>query len=287
MRNLRFWKRESKSDKDHHDAPVIGKFGIGPRPDVGEFSLPDDPEIAARVNALQKRRESLANELRVAEEAGEPDNQWRRQIALVSEALEAIDRERASASNVEGSPGSPLPAIPVTDVSVAMDPVATVRFRIGGTAFVYAEDLDWAERGTQVARSDLHRDEGDIEALIPLDYPPDQRTALIQHLEGSVFTFATDLRDRSIEGQQLPEATLADLARPSEEYGDWLDWSGHSPLHQSRQYGLSQLREEQDRLEHERTQLLEEEAKMVEAIPVIRRRLADIEQQLAALTGAG
>lgn len=285
MRWLRFWKRESSTGEEQSAAPPIGKFGISPRTDVGAQSLPADPESAARIAALQKRREALEQELRVAEEAAEPDNQWRRQVALISEALEAVDREQATVAEVKGVPGAPLPSTPVAEVSMTMDPVATVRFRIGDTGFVYAEELDWAERGTQIARSDLHRDAGDVATLIPPDYPPDQCAALVEHLEGSLFTFATDLRDRTIEGQQMPDATLADMAEPATEFGGWLDWLGHSPVAQSRQYRLSQLRDEQNRLETERAQLLEEESKMIESIPVIRRRLADVEQQLARLTG--
>ncbi len=168
-----------------------------------------------------------------------------------------------------------------------MEPVATVQFTIGESDFVYAEELDWAERGTQIARSDLHRDQGDIGQVLPADLPADQREHVVEHLEGSLFAFASDVRDRAIEGQPLPEATLTDLARPSSEFGGWLEWSGQSPIAQARQIELNRLRAEQERLEHERTQLHEEESKMIESIPVIRRRLADVEQRLTSLTTSG
>lgn len=287
MRSLRFWKRESKTEDQHAEAPVVGKFGIAPRTDLGAQSLPADPDLAARAAALQKRRKALEQELRVAGEAAEPDNQWRHQAALISEALEAIKRDHFTVSTVEGVTGAPMPPVPVTGVAVTMDPVASVRFRIGDTEFVYAEELDWAERGTQIARSDLHRESGDVASLIPPDYPSDQRAALLNHLEGSLFTFATDLRDRAIDGRPPPSATLSDLAKPSTEFGGWLDWSGNSPIAQARQIDLNRLREEQERLEAERSQLLDEEARLLDAIPVIRRRLVDVEQQLAALTSQG
>lgn len=285
MRGLRFWKRDSPVE-DGAEAPVATKFGIRPRAECGISALPPDPELAVRATALLARRDALVHELLVAEEAVERDNQWRRQVALISEALESVARDRAALADVRGVPGAPVPPLPVSNMSVSLDPVATVRFQIGETALVYAEDLDWAERGHQIARSDLHLEHGEISALIPSDFSPVQRSELTRHLESSVFVFATDVRDRALNDEQLPLGTLVDLAEPSTEYGGWLDWSGQSPAAQARQLDLYRLREEQDRLESEQTKLLDEEAKMIEAIPVIRRRLADAEQQLQALMKA-
>jgi hypothetical protein len=284
MRRLQFWKREPPPEREQVETPVIDKFGIKPRMDLGVQALPDDPAVAARALALARRRDVLLQELRIAEEAEEPDNQWRRQIALVTEALELVEREQEALGKTDGRTGQPLPPTPITGISVSMDPVATVRFQIGETAFDYAEELDWAERGTQIARSDLQRNEGTVEALVPASFPAEQRADAIDHLEGSLFTFATDMRDRAIEDQPLPEATLADLARPSAEFGGWLDWSGQSPVDQARHLELNRLRAERERLERERTQLLEDEARTIETLPVVRRRLADVEQQLKSLT---
>ncbi len=284
MRGLRFWKRESTTEAEVDAPPATSKFGIPPRGDLGPPDLPDDPDIAAKATALHRSREALANELRVAEVAGEPDNQWRHEIGLISEALESIDRERSALGDTRPPVGQPLPPVPVTGISVDLEPAPTVSFQIGDIAFAYAEELDWAERGTQVALSDLYRERGDIAALLPRGFPPDQRPAVVEHLEGSLFTFATDLRDRALNGAVMPQTTLADLAAPSAEFGAWLDWSGQSPVAQARQIGLNRLREEVDRLENERARLLEEEAKAVESIPVIRRRLADIDQKIAALS---
>jgi hypothetical protein len=286
MRRLQFWKRETAPEQKPVETPVIAKFGISPRTDIGVQDLPDDPDTAARASALAKRRDALLQELRIAEEAEQPDNQWRRQIALVTEALGSIERDRDAVADVHGPAGHVLPRTPISDIDVSLDPVATVRFSIGETGFKYAEELDWAERGTQIARSDLIREQGEIERLVPIDFPAEQREALIEHLEGSLFTFATDVRDRVIENQPLPGATLADLARPSEELGGWLDWSGQSPIAQARQLELHRLRAEQERLANERTQLLDEESKAMESIPVVRRRLADVEHQLSTLMGS-
>ena len=285
MRRLRFWKRDSRVE-DAAQAPVATKFGIRPRADLGISALPADPVLAARATALLARRDALVQELLVAEEAVERDNQWRRQVALISEALVIVARERAALADVRGVPGETVPPLPVSTISVSMDPAVTVRFRIGETALVYAEDLDWAERGHQIARSDLHLEHGEISALIPSNFSPVQRSELARHLEGSVFVFATDIRDRALNDEQLPVGTLADLAKPSTQYGGWLDWAGQSPAAQARQLDLNQLHEEQERLEKERIHLLDEEAKMIEAIPVIRRRFADVDHQLQALLNA-
>src|SRR5687768_17591059 len=139
MRGLRFWKRESTTDTDAVDPPFTSKFGIQPRHDLRVPNLPNDPDIAARAAALQKRRDSLVKELRTAEEAGEPGNQWRRQIGLINEALEAIERERSALVDEHIVAGEQLPPLPIADIAVELELAPTVRFRVGDVSFVYEE----------------------------------------------------------------------------------------------------------------------------------------------------
>ena len=82
MDKFRFWKRKP-ADQPHADSPVIKKFNVSPRTDVGTQGLPADPENASRVAAMRRRRESIVNELEAARSANEPNNRWRQEIKLI------------------------------------------------------------------------------------------------------------------------------------------------------------------------------------------------------------
>ena len=228
----------------------------------------------------------MANELNAAEAASGPDNRWRSEIRLIDQALEEIAQDLSQVGSAPGEAGWPLPTIPVTEIEVALEPVVQVQLRIGESEFAYAEPIDWAERGSQLARSDLALERGDIAALVPVEYPGD-RNALIDHLGQSLFVFASDLRDRALAGESMPAATLADLARPSQRFGGWLDWAGHSAIEQAWDSERSRLTGESERLIGERAALIADEAKVAEQLPFIRRRLAEIDKEIGALLEQG
>ena len=82
----------------------------------------------------------------------------------------------------------------------------------------------------------------------------------------------------------VPPATLADLARPSSEFGGWLDWHGNSLFAQSVQLQKRELLADRDRLEAERAGLVEEESKTAENLPFAQRRLAEVDREIAEVT---
>lgn len=282
MERLKFWKRKS-SQATADEAPVIKRFNIQPRTDVGAASLPSDPDRAARLVALHKRRGALVHDLSAAEEAAAEQNRWRTEVTLIDQAIEETDRDLADLGRTTPNPGAALPPTEVTDVSIETEPAIQVRFRIGDEQFIFAEEIDWAERGHQLARSELLPQSGNVAALIPTGFPADQRTDLEQHLQRSLFVLASDLRDRSLDGTALPTATLADLARPSVEFGGWLDWAGQSATQQELEAARYRLLAERERLEKERILLVEDQAKTAENLPIARRRLADIEREIEAI----
>ena len=166
--------------------------------------------------------------------AATDENRWRAEIDLIAQAIHEIDADLAAIdATPPDPPGAELPATPITDVAVETAPVARVKFRIGDMPFSYAEEIDWAERGTQLARSELMLDAGNVEAVIPSVFPADQRQPVREHLARSLFAFASDLRDHALNNESIPQATLADLARPSTEFGGWLDWTGQSVRNRS------------------------------------------------------
>jgi hypothetical protein len=159
-----------------------------------------------------------------------------------------------------------------------------VSFGIGAERFVYAEELDWAERGFQIARSDLQREEGDAAALVPTDVPPGERDELVSVLSASLFAFATEARDATLEERPLPTAaTLADFARPDPTFGGWTEWDGSSPRRRAHEERIAALAREADRLRAERDEELEEEARWQERLPIAQRRLRDVDEEIAAL----
>ena len=282
MERLKFWKWKEPTPRVEA-VPVIKRFNIQPRTDVGTLQLPADPDQAARLVSLRKRREALVHDVASAEEAGTEHNRWRSEIALIDQAMSEIDRDLSEIGASVAPAGSPLPSTPISNVTCETDVGIQVQFRIGEVEFHYAEEIDWAERGHQIARSELIREHGDIDALIPGEFPASERAALQSHLERSLFAFASDVRDRALNGQDPPSATLADLARPSPEFGGWLDWTGQSPIQMAQETERNRLREELDRLQAEVARLIEDEAKTAERLPIARRRLIELDREIEAI----
>jgi len=284
---LKFWKRGQTDQPAIEPVPTIKRFNIQPRTDIGTLGLPADPDQAARLVALRKRREALAHDVESASHATTEDNRWRAEIKLIVQAIHEIDADVA-AINAEppGPPGVTLPPTPITDVAIETAPVARVKFRIGNTPFSYAEEIDWAERGTQLARSELVLDEGNVDAVIPSVVPADQRQSLREHLARSLFAFASDLRDRALNNESIPQATLADLAQPSTEFGGWLDWTGQSARKQEREVARANLFAERQRLMADRAKLIEDQNKIAENLPIARRRLAELDREIETITAS-
>jgi hypothetical protein len=282
LERLKFWKPKEPAP-GIEAVPVIRRFNIQPRTDVGTLGLPADPDQAARLVSLRKRREALMHDVASAEEAGQEHNRWRTEIALIDQAMAETDRDLSEIGTAVAPPGSPLPATPIAQVTCETDPAIKVQFRIGVADFHYAEEIDWAERGHQIARSELIAEQGNIDAVIPQGFPESERAALRSHLERSLFAFASDVRDRALNGQDPPSGTLADLAKPSPEFGGWLDWTGQSAIKMEQETERNRLREELDRLQAELARLIEDEAKTAERLPIARRRLLELDREIEAI----
>jgi hypothetical protein len=283
MDRFKFWSRPKQPDHQPV-AETPKRFDVQPRTDVGAQGLPADPDRAARLMALRRRRQSVLLEVTAAEDAASEHNRWRAQRLLLEQAIEEIDGDITGLDQARGEPGAPLPPTPVTNVTIETEPLVTVQFQIGEERFRYAEEIDWAERGFQLARSELHREAGDVARLLPPDLPEKHFGPLAKHLDASLFVYASDLRDRALEGQAIPDATLADLARPSTEHGGWLDWLGQSPIAQARDIERNRLAAERVRLSSERDHLRAEQEKLTEQLPFARRRLAEVDREIEKVT---
>lgn len=285
----RFWQK-GESDR----APAVPPAGTPGRSRAAE-SGPSaarrregatDPDRERRLNDLRRRRQDALFDVERAEQALAADNPWQERIDLLTESLATIDAELRAVDALPAVPSYPLPPTSIRDLVATADEPADVAFAIGDQTFRFREEIDWDQRGGPTVRGDLRPQAGDAAALIPPETPPNLRDALLQHLTDSLLVFATDLRDRALNGEALPESpTLADLARPCPACGGWQDWRGRCAECARRDLRRQALRAEADRLEAERTAEAEERYRLADRLPIARRRLAQLDADLAALGG--
>lgn len=253
---------------------------------VDERSAPrlrPDPSVAEQRDAYERRRISLQFDVDQGELASDPDNPWTHRIELLSEALVNVEEELRQAEQVQPGPYHPVPATPITDLRVDRGNGIALSFRIGNEGFAFEEVLDWAERGTQIARPELVQTAGDVSVLVPAKTPPELVEPLRQHLRDSVVTFAIDARDRTLDEEPLPaDATLADLARPCKECGGWTDWKGHCDTCSTRKARAQELFRERTHLLKERANEAEERHRLADRLPLARHRMRDLENEIAA-----
>ncbi|MBA2520186.1 MAG: hypothetical protein H0V24_11005 [Chloroflexia bacterium] len=272
----RFWEKERPPEPDPPEAPPTRRPSRWQRPPLA------DPAQRDKLDQLRRRREMIAHDLERAESARQPDNPWQERIALLDASLATIGADLAAVDHLPPEPGFSLPATPITGIEATGGEPAAITFQIGPERFVFEEETDWDQRGGPVVRGELRRRAGEVARLVPADIPIDGRDALIAHLTDSVTVFATDLRDRALEGEPLPvQPTLAGLARPDPDFGGWRDWRGASATAARRAWRRQQLHAESIRLLTERETELEDRAKWAERLPVARRRLADLDEQIA------
>lgn len=282
----------SGSDSTPPPANTIRRTPVSPRevsPQLKQAIERRDPGSAPqrtpeqrKLDGLRRQRMSILFDIEQGETAASPDNPWTQRMALLTEAMATVQQDVAVASVVIPGPFAPLPSIPIEIEAISIDDVATVRFNIGHENFRYGEDPDWADRSRLVTRGELLRQSGTPANLIPPNTPSTLVEPLTLHLTDSLFVLAADLRDRTLEDEPLPgEPTLTDLAQPCPTCGGWTDWRGTCQVCAQRQATLAALRREENRLLDERIIEAEERHKLVEGLPLAKRRLRDVEAELS------
>ncbi len=243
----------------------------------------NDPDERRRAG-LRRQRVAILYDIEQGELATSADNPWNNRINLLTGALETITSDLQRVSTVEPGPYHPMPATPIRIERVEVEGAAVVEFTIGAERFSYAEEPDWAERGHQIAPPELLHRAGDATELVPDDTPEHLLSSAQEHLAGSLFVFAASLRDHVLDGEPLPETpSVADLARPCPDCGGWTDWRGTCQACARRNAGIAALKREEARLLDDRKQEAEERHRLVEGLPIARRRLRDVETELARL----
>lgn len=242
-----------------------------------------EASVEERRAAYDRKRLAILYDIQQGELAADPENPWKHRIELLTEALATVDDDLRATLNPGKSPFHPLPETPISGIEVDRGDAVRVAFRIGEEPFEFGEVLDWAERGHQIARPELRPLRNNVSPLIPDDTPDDLREPLKAHLADSVFTFATDLRDRALDEDSSPEnVTLADLARPCPDCGGWTNWGGRCPVCTARKAEQQSLKRERTRLLSERASEAEERHRLAERLPIALRRLAELDKEIAA-----
>jgi hypothetical protein len=278
------WKRLFGRNEDAAPPPAPSPPEPNDRGIVRRRPRAADPATQARLDALHQRRDMAAYDLERAESAREEQNPWRERMALLDQSLATIEEDLRALDATPALPPVPLPETPITGIAVSLEEPVSIAFTIGPERFRWEEEIDWDQRGGPVVRGQMRQRAGDAASLVPPDVPEDRREALARHLAESSTVFALDLRDRALEDEPLPEApTLADLARPCPVCGDWLDWRGHCDTCATRAYRRQTLHAEAARLAQDRDNEEEDRHKWAERLLVARKRLADLDAEIAGL----
>lgn len=226
----------------------------------------------------EAKRQELLYDIEQGELATQPDNPWSERAGLLGEALEQIEADIAEVRNHPPSPYAPFPPTPVTGIRVSGDDAKSVSVTIGKQEFTWTEVLDWSERGHQLAAPELVLQAGDVGSIDLASIPAELRGSARHHLADSLAVFAADMRDRALEHEEIPgQLTLADFARPCSACGGWTDWRGRCDACAARKGREHQLLQERTRLLDERAAQAEERHRLIERLPLARRRLADFD----------
>lgn len=242
-----------------------------------------------RLARLLERRAALQYDLAQAEQALLPENRWTERIRELEAALAELEVEL---TQLEVSPAqAPEPALPAVAVKVTVDAEAqpaTVSLEIDGMTFRWVEEVDWAERGHQIAPARLRRVEGDVAALLAEVGYGRPREELLETLAASLELLAMDaLAAARREGVVWVPLTLTDLARPCERCGGWRDVRGRCPTCAARDWQRQQLLLERNRLRQERDEVYRDWQRTRDRLPVVQRQLAEIEADIRALEAKG
>lgn len=237
-----------------------------------------------RLEKLNRRRDGLRFDVEQGELAQTESNPWSERIALLEETLATIVADREAANSTPAAPSWPVPELPVEALQVTAGEPASVRFSISSESFLYAEEIDWDQRGGAVVRGDLRHQDGEFSKIVPPETPESLQLALENHLDSSLMTFATDMRDRALnqEGQH-EHLALSDMASPCPVCGGWREWGGRCPACTTRDQRLQTLQAESLRIMDERAAEADVRHRLIERLPLSRRRLADVEEELTSM----
>ncbi len=285
-----FWKSSDETkpgtpaESDQTDRPRTASYSSPPplRPPIASVLSPERRE--RRIGDLIRRRDGLRFDIEQGELARSADNPWQERIVLLQESMATVAADRAQLAAIDPEPTWHVPPLAVTDPAVAVAEPTRVSFRIGDLLFEFVEATDWDNRGGMVVRGDLRRTAGDAAAISagvaeptpPLDWQP--------ILDSALMTFALALRDAALEATETPAvSTLRDIIREDVAVGGWINLHGTNNVRVQRAFQRQELRAEEERLRLELTREDEQRRTLIDRLPVARKRLATVMDDLETL----
>ncbi|MEJ7838038.1 MAG: hypothetical protein WKF81_04435 [Thermomicrobiales bacterium] len=281
-----FWKRKNKEAESETESAATESLPPHMQQIIQDRKRPDgaSPDLQTKLSRLERNRLASLYDIEQGELAIQAGNPWQQRIQLLTEAMATVQADLNETKLIRRSPSSPPPDVSIEAIGAEIEPIAAVRFTIGEETFLYEEELDWSERGHQLAQSELQRRSGDVSQVIPEDAAGSLRDPLVRHLDESLFVFASDMRDRALDQLSLPQAvSLKDLAKPCPVCGGWTDWLGRCQACRQREAALQDLKREENRLLTERGREAEEQYRLKERLPIARRRLRDLDADIETL----
>lgn len=280
MPRWKLWKRSrSASPGQEFDGQAttqtsVRGFRLPPPRESRLSGLPSDPSTTSRL----ERHESLRRELDLAESAANDQSQWTNRVNEIDEAIESLDLElRAPVSRID-RPLPGLPEAPIVLVAIKPDAPSEIQLSVNEQALRFAEEIDWAERGTNIVRGELMLNDLDRQRLAEALPVEDRDRDLI---ETSLIELATAVRNATLEGTQPPDLPqLNQLLSPCPICGDLRLWNGVCLTCSQRSHLRQQLLEQRQRLFGERDSVIRERESLVEQLPILRKRVAESAKSL-------
>lgn len=285
-----FWKSSDETKpgtptgSEQTDQPRTASYSSPPPLRTPTASVLSPERRERRIGDLIRRRDGLRFDIEQGELARSVDNPWQERIALLQESMATVAADRAQLAAIDPEPTWHVPPLAVTDPAVAVAEPTRVSFRIGDLLFEFVEATDWDNRGGMVVRGDLRRTAGDAAAISarvdeptpPLDWQP--------ILDSALLTFALALRDAALEATDPPAAsTLRDIIREDDAVGGWINLHGTNNVRVQRAFQRQELRAEEERLRLELTREDEQRRTLIDRLPVARKRLATVVDDLETL----
>ena len=285
-----FWKSRDGSAMsqpgapERSDQPRTAPYSSPPPLRTPTTSALSPERRERRIGDLIRRRDGLRFDIEQGELAQGQDNPWRERITLLQESMATVAADRAQLAALGPEPTWPVPALPVTDVAVAVAEPTRVSFRMGGQLFEFVEATDWDNRGGMVVRGDLRQTLGDSSMISAGSSGTSPPSGWLPTLDPALLAFALALRDAALEGTARPAVTtLRDVLREDDEVGGWTNLHGTNNIRVQRAYRRQELRAEEERLRLELTREDEQRRTLVDRLPVARKRLATVMDDLENL----
>lgn len=254
--------------------------------ELGQPYIRDAERRALR--RLLQRRENLRYDVARAEQAFQPENPWLERIGQLDAAIAQAEADLRTLRPTPASvPNLQLPATPVEVVAVQPADPVSVTLRAGSVTLRYDEEVDWAERGHQLALPELTHTDGDVTPLIPDTLDEEQRAALAAHLRTGFSIVAEEVLERAVDHEPLPSYTLAAMTRPCPDCGGWMDPKGRCPACTRLEQQRAEVRAALRRLRAERDDQQQDLARNRERLPVLQRQLIETEADIAKLEAKG